>query len=169
MNDLIEILKARFHKHPERHPELTWEQVEEKLSPKVLRILEILEESEGEPDIVGPELQFIDCSAESPKGRRSLCYDQEALEKRKEHKPNGSAVKWASDLGVRLLTEEEYIHLQSRVAVDQKTSSWLLTPKDIREKGGAIFGDKRYGRVFIYHNGADSYYAARAFRCILKL
>lgn len=169
-DELLETLKARFAKHPERHEDITWEQVEKRLNndEKVLKILSNMETTGGEPDVVGIDdagrMTFFDCFKECPQERKSLCYDQEALEARKKHKPEGSAMKMAEDMGVQLLDEEEYFYLQSLGDFDLKTSTWLLTPEDIRNKKGAIFGDKRYGRTFIYHNGADSYYASRSFR-----
>jgi hypothetical protein len=171
MEDLLAILKERFEKNMHRHPKVTWVEVEKALRahPAAAKALEWMEESEGEPDIVGASLWYVDCSAETPKGRRSFCYDHEALENRKEHKPKDSAMNLAEEHGTQLLTEQEYLHLQEAEEVDLKTSSWLLTPEDIRAKGGALFGDKRFGRVFIYHNGAESYYAARGFRVSIRL
>lgn len=173
---LLGILKTRFEKNMQRHKGLTWADVQAKLeaNTKKLWTLNEMESTGGEPDVVGydkrtGEYIFYDCSAESPKGRRSLCYDDEALEARKEHKPAGSAVDMASSIGIELLTEEQYRELQTLGNFDTKTSSWLKTPADIRKLGGAIFGDYRYGNVFIYHNGAESYYAARAFRGSLRV
>lgn len=175
-DDLLQILKARFEKHMERHRELQWDKVSERLekSSEKLWSLKEMEESGGEPDVVGYDKEtgryiFYDCSAESPKGRRSLCYDKEGLESRKEHKPKNNAVDMATALGVELLTETQYRDLQKLGKFDTKTSSWLKTPSEIRKLGGAIFGDYRYGNVFIYHNGAQSYYAARGFRGSLRV
>lgn len=173
---LIEILKARFEKNTNRHPDLDWSKVQAKLeaSPEKLRSLHEMEKTEGEPDVVGydaktDEYIFYDCAAESPKGRRSICYDQQALDSRKEHKPKNSAVAMASEMGIALLTEEEYRHLQHLGNFDTKTSSWIETPAAIRKLGGAIFADFRYNTVFVYHNGAESYYAARGFRGSLRV
>ncbi|GEM67401.1 hypothetical protein SMI01S_10070 [Sphingobacterium mizutaii NBRC 14946 = DSM 11724] len=173
--ELLEILKKRFDKNMHRHPNIDWEDVKPKLEASAEKLWSIneMEESDGEPDVVSiydnEEIIFIDCAAESPKGRRSLCYDEEALESRKEHKPKDSAVNLAKFMGVKMLNEEEYAALQSLGHFDAKTSSWLETPSEIREKGGAIFGDYRFGRVFTYHNGAESYYAARGFRGLISL
>lgn len=171
MENLLNTLKERFEKNMQRHPQLTWAEVENAIlkNPTAATALEWMEASGGEPDIVGNELWYVDCSTETPAGRRSFCYDHDALEKRKEHKPKNSAMNLADEYGVQLMTEEEYFRLQTKVEVDLKTSSWLLTPEPIREKGGALFGDKRFGRVFIYHNGAESYYAARGFRVSIRL
>lgn len=170
---LLSVLENRFKRHPERHPHLRWEAVETyvKQQKSALQTLLAMESSGGEPDVVSFEdgAYFCDCSPESPKGRRSLCYDDEALQKRKENKPAGSAVKEAAKMGIQLLTVPQYHHLQTLAAFDCKTSSWLQTPESIRKKGGALFGDRRYDAVFIYHNGAESYYAARGFRGVLKL
>jgi hypothetical protein len=170
---LLETLKARFEKHPKRHQGVTWAKVQAKLEGNAAALwsLSEMERTGGEPDVMlfGKELAFVDCSAETPKDRRSLCYDQAALDSRKENKPKGSAVGLASQWGVELLTEEEYAALQSVGEFDLKTSSWLQTPKAVRALGGALFGDRRYDRVFTYHNGAESYYAARAFRCVVRL
>lgn len=175
-DELIETLQARFEGNMHRHDGLDWTEVQARLeaNPDLLRSLGELERTGGEPDVVGRdettgEYLFYDCSAESPAGRRSLCYDREALEARKKHKPEGSAVDMATDMGAAILTEEEYRRLQSLGEFDTKTSSWLQTPPDIRSLGGAIFGDYRYGTVFVYHNGAQSYYAARGFRCSLRV
>ena len=183
--ELLNILKARFEKNMNRHKGLEWTKVLAKLeaNPDKLWSLNLMEETGGEPDVVAlpdsyreaigidkktGEYIFYDCSAESPKGRRSFCYDREALESRKEHKPVDSAIEMATAMGIEILTEEQYRELQSRQMTggefDTKTSSWLKTPADIRALGGAIYGDFRYGRVFIGHNGAESYYAARGFR-----
>ncbi len=174
--ELLAVLEKRFQKHTERHTDLKWANVLNKLdaNPGKLWSLNEMEISGGEPDVISynkktNEYTFCDCSAESPKGRRSLCYDHEALEARKEHKPKDSAVNMAADMGVDILTEDEYRALQKLGAFDLKTSSWVLTPKDIRKLGGAIFCDRRYDTVFMYHNGASSYYAARGFRASLKV
>jgi len=172
---LIEILKKRFEKNMHRHPTIDWSEVKAKLEslPNKLWTINEMEESEGEPDLVSifdnDEIIYIDCSIESPKGRRSLCYDQDALESRKENKPKDSAKNMAKVMGLKILNEEEYAALQALGKFDTKTSSWLETPSELREKGGAIFGDQRYGRVFTYHNGAESYYAARGFRGMIIL
>lgn len=169
--ELLGTLKARFEKNVYRHKGLEWAKVQERLeaSPSKLWSLSEMERTGGEPDVVGfdkktKEFVFYDCSAESPSGRRSTCYDREGLESRKANKPENTAVDMATDMGVELLTEEEYHELQKLGEFDLKTSSWLKTPDRIRELGGAIFGDRRYDTVFIYHNGAQSYYAARGFR-----
>ena len=173
--NLLAILKERFERNMHRHADLEWEVVLQKISDDatVLGILGKMEGTGGEPDVIGmndsEKLVFCDCSAESPSGRRSLCYDQEALEKRKANKPSGTAQGLAKGIGIQLLTEDMYFRLQSLGDFDLKTSSWLATPDAIREKGGAIFGDKRFGRTFIYHNGADSYYAARGFRGFVEV
>lgn len=174
--ELLKVLKARFEKNINRHKSLEWSKVQAKLKADGIKLLSLneMERTGGEPDVVGydnktGEYIFFDCSAESPKGRRSLCYDREALESRKEHKPADSAVDMAEDMGIELLTEEEYRELQELGDFDTKTSSWLKTPSDIRKLGGAIFADYRYGHVFVYHNGAESYYAVRGFRGSLKV
>lgn len=174
--ELMEVLKLRFEKNIKRHPQINWANVERKLiaQPDKLKSLLMMENSGGEPDVTGydaltGEYIFIDCSKESPAGRRSLCYDKEALNKRKENKPVSSACSMAEEMGVEILTAEEYRELQENEHFDTKTSSWLKTPPDIRKLGGAIFGDFRYGQVFIYHNSAESYYAARGFRSILRV
>ncbi|BCX47488.1 hypothetical protein HAHE_13960 [Haloferula helveola] len=174
--ELMASLKARFEAHPERHPEVGWKEVAARISenPEKLRSLHRMEETGGEPDVVGRdevtgELLYFDCSPETPDGRRSVCYDREGLESRKTHRPDHNAVELAAEIGIELLTEEQYLHLQSLGEFDVKTSSWLKTPEDVRKLGGAIFGDRRFGRVFIYHNGAQSYYAARGFRGCLRL
>ena len=171
---LLVSLKARFEKNMARHRELTWAKVQEKLEarPDALKALQAMEATGGEPDVVGykresAQFLFCDCAAESPLGRRSLCYDSAALESRKENKPKGSAEELAAAMGTKLLTEEQYRHLQTLGAFDLKTSSWVSTPQDVRALGGALFCDRRYGKVFVYHNGAESYYAARGFRCHL--
>ena len=174
--ELLGILKARFEKNMNRHKEIEWAKVQAKLeaNPEKLWSLDDMEATGGEPDVVGydkktDEYIFYDCSAESPKGRRSLCYDREALESRKEHKPKSNVIDTAAEMGIELLTEEQYRELQQFGKFDTKTSSWIKTPADIRKHGGAIFCDYRYGTVFVYHNGADSYYAARAFRGSLRV
>jgi hypothetical protein len=173
---LLETLRERFEANPHRHEGVSWEKVRARLEakPEKLRALGELEKTGGEPDVVGRDAKtgeylFFDCCAESPAGRRSLCYDRAAWTARKENKPKGDAVQAAAAMGAVLLDEEQYRRLQALGPCDQKTSSWLLTPPDIRRLGGAIFGDYRYGKVFIYHNGADSYYAARGFRCALGI
>ena len=173
---LLETLEARFEANPARHEGSRWATVQQRLEakPEKLWSLHEMERTGGEPDVVGRnrktgEYLFYDCAAESPTGRRSLCYDGEALEARKKHKPKGSAVDMATAMGAELLTEGEYRGLQALGDFDTKTSSWLQTPPEIRALGGAIFGDFRYGTVFIYHNGAESYYAARGFRCSLTV
>lgn len=173
---LLKSLKARFEKNMNRHNGLEWADVKAKLeaSPEKLRSLIEMEMTGGEPDVVSHdnrtgEYIFYDCSAESPKGRRSVCYDREALESRKEHKPKNNAIDMATDMGIELLTEEQYRELQKLGNFDMKTSSWVQTPASIRKLGGAIFCDRRYGTVFVYHNGAESYYAARGFRGALRV
>ncbi|WP_100613332.1 DUF4256 domain-containing protein [Confluentibacter citreus] len=173
--ELIKILKARFEKSKSRHSDIDWTKVQGKLeaNPEKLWSLNEMERTGGEPDVVDfdnktGEYVFYDCSPESPTGRRSLCYDREALEKRKEYKPADSAINMVTAMGIELLNEEQYRALQRLGNFDTKTSSWLKTPDNIRKLGGAIFGDYRYGTVFIYHNGAESYYAARGFRGLLK-
>jgi len=168
---LLGILKARFEKHKDRHKGISWDTVQERLEtqPAKLWSLEEMESTGGEPDVVGQDKKsgaiiFYDCSAESPKGRRSLCYDGEAHASRKENKPAGNALDMASDMGIEILNEEQYRHLQELGHFDLKTSSWIITPEAIRSRGGAIFCDRRYDHVFTYHNGAESYYAARGFR-----
>jgi hypothetical protein len=174
--ELLGILKARFEKNMNRHKGLEWVKVQEKLLANAQKLwsLDDMEISGGEPDVVGydkntDEYIFYDCSAESPKGRRSLCYDGAALESRKEHKPANSAIDVAAGMGIEILTEEQYRELQQFGKFDTKTSSWIRTPADIRKLGGALFCDFRYGTVFTYHNGAESYYAARAFRGALRV
>ncbi len=175
-SELLELLQARFAKNMKRHKGLDWMKVQARLAanPDRLWSLHEMEQSGGEPDVVGfdkksGEYIFFDCSAESPKGRRSLCYDADALESRKEHKPKDSAMNLAAAMGIELLTEEQYRELQKLGEFDLKTSSWLATPAKIRELGGAIFGDRRFDTVFVYHNGAESYYAGRGFRGILRV
>lgn len=172
----LRISKARFNKNMERHPGLEWSKIQAKLeanSDKLWSLME-MESTGGEPDVVGYDKKtgqyiFYDCSPESPKGRRSVCYDREAQESRKEHKPKNNAIDMANDIGIELLTEEQYRELQKLGNFDINTSSWLKTPAAIRKLGGALFADFRYGQVFIYHNGAQSYYAARGFRGSLKV
>jgi Protein of unknown function (DUF4256) len=173
---LLGALKARFEKNMNRHKDLEWPKVQEKLeaNPEKLWSLNEMERTGGEPDVVGHdnktgEYIFCDCAAESPKGRRSVCYDREALEARKEHKPKNNAVDMAASMGIELLMEEQYRELQELGNFDTKTSSWVKTPSDIRKLGGAIFCDRRYDHVFVYHNGAESYYAARGFRGSLRI
>jgi len=173
---LLNILKARFEKNMNRHKSVTWTAVQAKLEANAEKLwsLNEMERTGGEPDVVGDdkktgEFIFYDCSAESPKDRRSLCYDHEALESRKEHKPEDSAIEMAADMGIELLSEEQYRELQQLGNFDTKTSSWVKTPADIRKLGGAVFCDRRYNTVFLYHNGAESYYAARGFRGLLRV
>jgi|SRR5690606_8572629 len=175
-SELLGILQKRFEKNIERHKGIQWAEVLAKLeaNPQKLAVIEQMEITAGEPDVVGidkktGEIIFFDCAPESPKERRSLCYDDMALESRKEHKPRGSAIGFAEEMGVQILDEEQYRFLQTLGAFDAKTSSWVLTPEAIRKKGGAIFCDFRFGHVFTYHNGAESYYAARGFRASLKV
>lgn len=169
--ELITALEDRFIKNKNRHEQLTWQEIKEKLiaQPDKIDILSKMEASGGEPDILGNDFIFVDCSPETPIGRRSICYDRLALETRKKNKPANDAITMAADMGIELLTETEYATLQSYGEFDTKTSSWIKTPDDIRNLGGALFCDCRYGRVFTYHNGADSYYSARGFRGKLKL
>lgn len=176
--ELILTLRARFEKNMNRHKGISWSDVEKKLNSKQagdkLWSLSQMEVTGGEPDVIGydkksGEYIFYDCCAESPKERRSVCYDHQALESRKEHKPKNSALGMAEDMGIEILSEEEYKELQKFGKFDTKTSSWIKTPADIRKLGGAIFADWRYGQVFVYHNGAESYYAARAFRGSLRI
>jgi hypothetical protein len=169
--ELLSALKARFENNMKRHRNLEWAKVQATLDANTEKLwsLHEMESTGGEPDVVGydkktGEIIFYDCSAESPKGRRSVCYDREALESRKEHKPKNNAIDMAAAMGIELLTEEQYRELQKLGEFDTKTSSWVETPSDIRKLGGAIFCDRRYDTVFVYHNGADSYYAARGFR-----
>ena len=176
LEDLLSAAKARFEKNMDRHKGLKWASVEAKLKANTEKLwsLNEMERTGGEPDVVGfdkkkGEYIFYDCSAESPKDRRSVCYDREALDSRKEHKPKNSAIDMAAAMGVELLTEEEYRELQKLGTFDTKTSSWVQTPSEIRKLGGALFCDRRYDQVFVYHNGAESYYAARAFRGSLKV
>jgi len=174
--ELLVTLKARFEQNMSRHKNLEWAQVRAKLegNSEKLWSLNKMERTGGEPDVVGQDKKtgeyiFYDCSAESPKGRRSLCYDGDALQSRKEHKPVNSALDMAAAIGIELVTEEQYRELQKLSEFDTKTSSWVKTPAAIRKLGGALFCDRRYNTVFVYHNGAESYYAARGFRCILKV
>jgi hypothetical protein len=173
---LLQTLKARFEAHQHRHVDVKWANVLARIesNPVKLWSLAAMEQSGGEPDVVGidkstGEYIFVDCAAQSPKGRRSLCYDQEALNARKEHKPKSSAVEMATGMRAMLLTEEEYRQLQTLGQFDTSTSSWIHTPAKIRNLGGALFCDRRYDAVFVYHNGAESYYAARGFRCSLRV
>ncbi|MCM3634289.1 DUF4256 domain-containing protein [Paenibacillus camelliae] len=175
-DEIFTLLKARFEKNMDRHQGLEWTSVQAKLeaNPAKLWSLYEMERTEGEPDVVGydeatGEYIFVDCSPESPKGRRSVCYDRAALEARKQHKPANSAMDMAAEMGIEMLNEEQYRELQKLGKFDTKTSSWLTTPPEIRKLGGAIFGDYRYGQVFVYHNGADSYYGARGFRGTLRV
>lgn len=174
--DLLRILQTRFEKNMNRHPHIVWTEVEKRLhaSPQKMLALKRMEDSGGEPDVLAQiedsgEFVFADCAAESPTGRRSLCYDKAALDARKENKPRGSAIELAKELGVEILSEVEYRHLQTLGEFDKKTSSWVQTPEVVRKLGGALFCDRRYDQVFVYHNGAESYYAARGFRgrCIV--
>lgn len=173
---LLATLESRFEKNPARHKGIEWDKVQKRLeaNPDKLWSLRKMEETGGEPDVVGMdkktgEILFFDCSPESPKERRSICYDHEALEKRKEHKPADSAVNMAEEMGIELLTEDQYRELQKLGKFDLKTSSWVATPSAIRKLGGALFCDRRYDTVFLYHNGAESYYGARGFRGVLKV
>ena len=173
---LLHTLEVRFQRNTHRHPDVAWSAVRAKLdgNPAALRALREMEATGGEPDVVSldgesAEYTFYDCAAESPIGRRSCCYDQEALDSRKENKPANSAVAMAGSMGITLLTEAEYRALQALGAFDLKTSSWISTPASIRALGGALFGDRRYDTVFVYHNGASSYYAARGFRGVLRV
>lgn len=174
--ELLGTLQARFEAHPHRHRELDWPGVRSKLeaNPKKLWSLNEMERTGGEPDVVGfdqisGEYLFFDCSPESPKGRVAVCYDREGLESRKEHRPKHSAAEMAAEMGLELLTEAQYLDLQKLGEFDTRTSSWVKTPADLRKLGGALFGDRRFGRVFIYHNGAQSYYSVRGFRGVLRV
>lgn len=174
--ELLHVLKTRFEKHKNRHENINWIDVQEKLesNPDKLFVINEMEKTEGEPDVVGfddktKEYIFFDCSAESPKGRRSFCYDRKALDARKENKPKNSVLDMAAEIGIELLTEDQYKELQKLGKFDTKTSSWIITPKEIRDLGGALFSDFRYNTIFVYHNGADSYYAARGFRGSLRV
>jgi hypothetical protein len=174
--DLLDVLKTRFETNMRRHKGLDWAKVRARLdaAPEKLRALQQMEATGGEPDVIGlnkktGEFVFVDCSAETPKGRVSVCYDREGLESRKEHRPANTAMDMAAEMGVELLTEEEYFELQKLGDFDTKTSSWVKTPVEIRKLGGALYCDRRYGRVFVGHNGAQSYYAARGFRAVMKV
>jgi hypothetical protein len=174
--DLLSTLKARFEKNMQRHKDVAWNDVQARLesNKNALKSLLAMEETGGEPDVIAQDkktgrITFCDCSIETPTGRRSLCYDRAALESRKEARPENSAVDMAAEMGIDLLTEEQYRELQTLGKFDARTSSWIVTPPDIRSLGGALFCDYRYGRVFVYHNGAQSYYAARGFRGLLSL
>jgi hypothetical protein len=174
--ELIKTLKDRFEKNMNRHKGLEWDKLQSRLAGNTEKMwsLSEMERTGGEPDVVGIDIKtgeyiFYDCSSESPKGRRSVCYDREALDARKENKPANNAVEMAADMGIDLLTEEQYRDLQKLGEFDTKTSCWILTPPDIRKLGGALFTDFRYNNVFVYHNGAESYYAARGFRCSLRV
>ncbi|MBS1636977.1 MAG: DUF4256 domain-containing protein [Bacteroidetes bacterium] len=174
--ELLHILQTRFEKHTNRHKGLDWSKIQAtlKTKPEKLWSLYEMENTGGEPDVIAYDEKsskylFCDCSAESPQGRRSVCYDQEALESRKEHKPKDSAMNMASAMGIELLTAEQYRELQTLGNFDTKTSSWIVTPAEIRKLGGALFCDRRYNTVFTYHNGAESYYAARGFRGLLRV
>lgn len=176
IRELLATLKARFNSHPERHPDTAWEEVEARLAGQTRKIVSLLEmeQSGGEPDVVARDPEtggflFFDCSPESPKGRTSLCYDRAGLDSRKEHKPVNTAMDLAEAMGIELLTEDQYLMLQGLGQFDLKTSSWMRTPDDIRGKGGALYGECRYGRVFVGHNGAQSYYSVRGFRGCLRV
>lgn len=173
---LFDILKERFEQNMDRHPDLKWDDIQQRLenSRDKLWSLNEMEETGGEPDVIGRDTKtgeylICDCSAESPKGRRSLCYDPDALRSRKENKPKNSALGVAQEMGISMLNEDEYRNLQQLGTFDTKTSSWIVAPDEVRRLGGGLFGDSRYGRVFIYHNGAESYYASRGFRGLLKV
>ena len=174
-DELLRVLEDRFEQNPHRHRGIAWADVRARLErdPAALTSLRAMEATGGEPDVIGRggetgPFTFCDCAPESPAGRRSVCYDQAALDARKEHRPRDSAVAMAAEMGVDLLTEGQYRELQTLGAFDTKTSSWIETPRDVRSLGGALFCDRRYGRVFVYHNGAQSYYAARGFRGLLR-
>ena len=174
--EVLSVLRGRFEKNMSRHKGIKWDDVESKLesNPVKLWSLHEMEQTGGEPDVVGYDKKtdqyiFYDCSKETPKGRRSICFDPDALESRKEHKPKDSAVGMANAMGIELLTEDEYRQLQQLGEFDTKTSSWVKTPGDIRDLGGALFCDRRYNHVFLYHNGAESYYAVRGFRAVLRV
>jgi hypothetical protein len=176
LEELLSALKARFEKNMNRHKGLEWTKAQARLeaNPEKLWSLSEMERTGGEPDVVGHdkgtgEYIFFDCSAESPKGRTSLCYDREALNSRKEHKPKNCAADMAAAMGIELLTEEQYLEMQKLGEFDTKSSSWVKTPPDMRKLGGALFGDRRFGRVFFYHNGAESYYGGRGFRGALRV
>lgn len=176
VESLLQALEARFERNMHRHVAIAWARVQARLAgnPDAIRSLREMEATGGEPDVIGEngtsaQITFVDCSVESPAGRRSTCYDVEARESRKEHKPQGSAVETAAAMGIELLTEEQYRALQTLGEFDLKTSSWIMTPADVRAQGDALFCDRRYGKVFVYHNGAQSYYAARGFRGSLRV
>ncbi|MDU0348630.1 DUF4256 domain-containing protein [Actinomyces sp. MRS3W] len=176
MDSMVEVLRARFEEHPRRHEGIAWGDVAARLAdhPEALAALRHMEDTGGEPDVVGYDAEadtftFYDCSPETPAGRRSLCLDEEALCSRRKNPPRGSAAGEAASIGVELMGETEYRHLQSLGEFDLKTSTWLATPPEVRSLGGALFGDRRFGRVFIYHNGADSYYGARGWRGVLRV
>lgn len=173
---LLLTLQTRFEENANRHPGIQWVDVQSRLeaAPEKLQALRAMEDTGGEPDVIGRDeatggFIFADCSPESPAGRRSLCYDQEALEARKKHKPEGSAMELASSMGIEVMTEDQYRELQTLGEFDLKTSSWIKTPDNIRDLGGALFCDRRYNQVFVYHNGAGSYYASRGFRGVLRV
>lgn len=175
-NALLQTLKTRFDKHMARHKGMAWADVQARIegNAKALKTLQAMEDTGGEPDVIAHdkttgEITFADCAAESPTGRRSLCYDRAALDARKENKPAGNAMDIAADIGVEMMDEEQYRALQTLGTFDAKTSSWIATPQDVRALGGALFCDWRYGRVFVYHNGVQSYYAARGFRGVLRV
>ncbi len=175
-NALLQTLKTRFDKQMVRHKAMVWAEVQARIegNARALKTLQAMENTGGEPDVIGRdkatgEITFADCAAESPTGRRSLCYDRAALDARKENKPAGSAMDMAADMGVEVMDEAQYRALQALGTFDAKTSSWIATPKDVRALGGALFCDWRYGRVFVYHNGVQSYYAARGFRGVLRV
>ena len=176
IEEIINILKSRFENNMIRHQEINWEHVQSKLETNIEKLwsLNQMEKTGGEPDVVGydnktNELIFFDCSPESPTGRRNICYDREALEARKKFKPDNNALDLASDMGIELLSEDQYRELQKLGEFDRKTSSWIKTPEKVRKLGGALFCDRRYDTVFVYHNGADSYYGVRGFRGFLKV
>jgi hypothetical protein len=176
MEEMLKILRNRFEQNRKRHQGLAWSEIQAKLESNEEKLWSIseMERTGGEPDVIGldtltGEYIFCDCATESPKGRRSICYDREALESRKEHKPKTSAIDMATAMGIQILTEEEYRELQKYGEFDTKTSSWVITPPSVRKLGGALFCDRRYDTVFVYHNGADSYYAARGFRGLLRV
>lgn len=174
--DLLTTLSGRFEKHPERHKGMKWDAVQARLQskPEKLRVLQEMERTGGEPDVIGQdkstgELIFCDCSRETPVGRVSVCYDREGLESRKEHPPETTAIDLAAEIGIELLSEQEYLELQKLGEFDTKTSSWIKTPADIRELGGALYAERRYGRIFVGHNGAQSYYRVRGFRGLVRI
>ena len=176
LDELIKTLKTRFEKNMHRHTGIDWNSVQKKLQTSAAKLLTVyeMEQTGGEPDVIGHnkntgELIYCDCSAESPIGRRSICYDREAFDSRKENKPKGNAIEMAASMGIEILTEQQYRELQALGEFDRKTSSWVKTPDKIRNLGGALFCDRRYDHVFIYHNGAESYYAARGFRGRIKI